>query len=598
VQGAGPGTLLGGRYALRQRLAQGPELERWSAHDTTLEREVALTIVDSDHPNRAGVVDAARRAAGVEDTRLVRILDVGSQDGSSFIVEESTSGWESLATILVQGAQPADEARRIAGETARALETAGQRGLHHLRLTPHSILIAQDGAIRIGGVAVAAAIDGLDEPDPTMASRRDALCVVAVMYAALTGRWPLDEQISGIKPAPRVAGGVAAPSELVAGVPGDLDSLCRRTLNEGTGPSTPGDFAAQIAPWPHERVHRNGVEPTMVLQLPGVNNAGDLTSELTSELASQPQPGASSQVAEPSAGDKAAAAGAAATKAVGNALANAGAAASVVGGKLGSFAKAAADQGARAGDSLRTQRMPLPAILSFESEEVRPPLPMLPASTGQPPGRHQTRIVVLVVVTFLALALLVGYFGARDLGKGSGTATSPAKAKATPGAAAVPTPASPASRTGPTLPAQGRPIAILSATGFDPDGDKSERNNQAAKAYDGDPETSWTSEGYNTADFGALKKGVGVILDLGQPTSTRQAILSLGSEPLDVTVFAATQRSLEDATVIGSARGATGRVQLDAASTMPEAQYVIVWFTSLAPAGGQFRASIAEIALS
>ena len=50
--------------------------------------------------------------------------------------------------------------------------------------------------------------------------------------------------------------------------------------------------------------------------------------------------------------------------------------------------------------------------------------------------------------------------------------------------------------------------------------------------------------------------------------------------------------------MIGTASAATGRIELKAASTMPETQYVIVWFTSLAPDGGQFRASISEIALN
>ena len=266
VQGVGPGTILGGRYFLRRRLTQGRDVERWSAHDTTLARTIALTIVDAEHPNRAGILDAARRAAGVEDARLVRILDVGSQDGNSYFVEEGMDGALSLTTLLTRGPLPAEEARRVVGEVASGLETARQRGLHHLRLTPHLVLRAPDGAIKVSGVAVAAAIDGPDdrEPDPAAASRLDAICVVALAYAALTGRWPLDDKVIGIEPAPRVVGGVPAPSEIAAGVPADLDALCRMTLNEDTGPLTPGDFASQIAPWSRAQVHRVEVEPTIV----------------------------------------------------------------------------------------------------------------------------------------------------------------------------------------------------------------------------------------------------------------------------------------------------------------------------------------------
>jgi hypothetical protein len=553
VQGVGPGTILEGRYALRRRLSQRGDIERWSAHDTTLEREVAVTIVYSDHPNRAGILDAARRAAGVQDTRLVRILDVSTQAGNSYIVEETTSGAESLAAILLQGALPAEEARRIAGETASALEAARQRGLHHLCLTPHCVLRTSDGAIKVSGVAVAAAINGTEEPDPVAASRRDAVAVVAVAYAALTSRWPLNEQVSGIEPAPRVVGGVAAPSEIAAGVPGDLDALCRMTLNEDTGPLTPGDFASQIAPWSREVVHHAEVEPTVALDLPRQG------SESTDA---------------PTAGDK-----------------------------VGSFARAATDKAAaalaaRADTDLGGERMTLPEALSANYDEIEPPLPMLPASTAQAPSRDQSKIVVIIVATFVTLSLLVGYFGFRDIGKGSSPSGSTPRRTVTVNAP----PVTVAPSTSPTTaggPAGGQPIAILSATGFDPEGDGNEKNSQAPRVYDGNPATAWSSEGYNSAAFGGLpKKGVGVLLDLGQPTSVNQVTIDLGFGPVDVTVYAATTGSLDGATVIGTANAATGRIQLKAASAMPKAQYVIVWFTKLAPDAGRFRASIAEIALS
>jgi eukaryotic-like serine/threonine-protein kinase len=625
VQGVGPGTVLGGRYDLRQRLSQGRDLERWSAHDATLEREVALTVVGAEHPNRAGVLDAARRAAGVEDTRLVRILDVGTQHDNSFIVEEALSESESLATILLQGPLPAEEARRVAGETARGLETAGQRGLHHLRLTPHYVMISPDGAIRVRGVAVAAAIDGPDgqEPDSATASRQDAVALVAVVYAALTSRWPLDAPVSDVEPAPRVVDGVVAPSEISAGVPGDLDALCRMTLNEANAPMSPGDFANRIAPWPRERVHRAGVEPTVMLVLPAAGTSDDHPaspdgSEPTVAISTQdvashdphgptpstplpatPLPDQVEAMPVPTAADKAAAAGAATTKALGTAFASAGAAAGMVGEKLTSFGRGAGERAAAPRNPDHgSETMQLPNGLSDEiyDRDLPPaPMPMLPASTALPPSRGQSKLVVLVVAVFVGLALVFGFRGLLGPGTDTSLGTPAPRVTVTESAPAVTVPASPAPQSGATA---AGPIAILSSTGFDPEGDKSEGNSKAARVYDANPATSWTSEKYATATFGNLKQGVGVLLDLGQPTSVHQVTVDLGSGPVDVTAYAATNPSLDGATVIGTASEASGQTTFKATKAMPEAQYVIVWFTKLAPDGGQFRASIAEIALS
>ena len=634
MQGVGPGTILGGRYFLRRRLTQGRDVERWSAHDTTLARTIALTIVDAEHPNRAGILDAARRAAGVEDARLVRILDVGTQDGNSYFVEEGMDGALSLTTLLTRGPLPAEEARRVVGEVASGLETARQRGLHHLRLTPHLVLRTPDGAIKISGVAVAAAIDDVQEPDPTAASRLDAIGVVALAYAALTSRWPLGDKVIGIEPAPRVVGGVPAPSEIAAGVPADLDALCRMTLNEDTGPLDPGDFARQIAPWSRGQVHRIEVEPTIVeptiviathdpahprpahprrhpsrrnpprRTLPGVATPGSSTGspeEVSRADSLAPE-------APPSAGDRVAAAGTAATKAVDAAVAEAGAAAAVVVGKVGSFARAAADKATigRTGEPDGAAgppdtwpgggRMTLREALSTSAEDVEPPLPLLPTWSTEAPSRNQPKLVVIIVATFLAVALVIAYFGTRSLGDGISVPSTTPKSTAT--AIAPPQSVAP-TQGGPTAAADGQPIAILSATGFDPEGDGQEKNLQAPRVYDGNLATAWSSEGYNSANFGGLgKKGVGVRLDLGQPTSVNQVTIDLGNGPVDLTVYAATKDSLDGATVIGAATDATGKVQIKAATPMPKTQYVIVWFTNLAPDGGRFRASISEIALS
>ena len=139
MDAVGPGTLLAGRYHVQQRVHQGTWSSVWQAVDETLERPVSLRVVDVGHPRGSDVVDAARRAAGVEDPRLQRVLDVGVEDGLTYVVSEWI-GADSLTDLLRSGVPPADEVRRLVGEAATALEAARHRGLHHLMLTPDSLL--------------------------------------------------------------------------------------------------------------------------------------------------------------------------------------------------------------------------------------------------------------------------------------------------------------------------------------------------------------------------------------------------------------------------------------------------------------------------
>jgi hypothetical protein len=280
--------VLGGRYAVQRRLEQLPRAERWSAHDTTLERDVVI-VCFSEHESHADTtLDAARRVAGLDNHRLVRVLDVGRSEGVAFFVEEAIHDAHSLAQILEQGGLPAEEVRRIVGETATGLEAARGRGLHHLRLTPHSVLRAHDGTIKVRGVATTAAMAAEEDLDATQAARLDAVGVVALTYAALTSRWPMAGSVPGLESAPHVVGGVPAPSEIAAGVPGDLDALCRLTLNDDEGPLTPGDFATQIAPWAMSQV--SGLGGTTPVDDGSTKTIALSMDQLRADLAGLPVP--------------------------------------------------------------------------------------------------------------------------------------------------------------------------------------------------------------------------------------------------------------------------------------------------------------------
>ena len=252
--GVGPGTTLGGRYTVRRRTEQAHGTERWTADDLALDRSVTLLIASAEDDRTPAILDAARRAASVGHDSFVRILDVAVDAGVGYVVEEDLSSDRTLTQLVTDGGLPGDEVRRIGGEVASALDAAGARGAHHLMVTPDDITRSADGDIRIRGLETAAARAGIEGLDADAASRRDAIGVVALTYAGLTGLWPLSPQDTTLQPAPRIVDGVAAPSEVAAGVPRDLDALCRLTLNDDQGPVGPGDFARQIAPWSTRQV--------------------------------------------------------------------------------------------------------------------------------------------------------------------------------------------------------------------------------------------------------------------------------------------------------------------------------------------------------
>jgi hypothetical protein len=660
--------VLGGRYAVQRRLEQLARAERWSAHDTTLDRDVVVVCFDETESHADATLDAARRAAGVDNARLVRVLDVGRSEGIAFFVEELLPDAHSLAQVLEQGGLPAEEARRIAGEAATGLEAARARGLHHLRLTPHAVLRAHDGTVKVRGLATAAAMAEVEDVEPDVAARLDAVGVVAIAYAALTSRWPLPGGGAGLEAAPHVVGGVPAPSEIAAGVPGDLDALCRLTLNEDQGPLTPGDFASQIAPWATSQVagfaaprRTDDTNPTVALPLAdlpwatdhGTQPAGSpsdgpvgagpeptqtLPAPVPSAHPAAPQdhadtptaplrvePGAEAPVGaeavgtpptgtsagEADAGPVHGASGAgaaAAAGAVGAALGTAGSAAghAATGAahKVGSFARAAADKAAErraqrqaAQERAERRRISLDDALVETAEPLDPPLPLLPQELAAPATRDQSKLVLAIIAAFLVVATFFAVWGITRIGantdlglggtptpRGTVTVTAPTTT-VTPGETST-------TSTGDTA---GEPYPILGATGYDPEGDNSERNGEAPRVYDGRTSTFWSSEGYASANLGGLKKGVGVRLDLGQVRAVHSVQIVL-PDASDVEVDVGPDRNRDSATALGTSSGKAGAITLTKDGAPVQAQYVFVWFTKVSQVSdGRFRATLAEV---
>lgn len=140
-----------------------------------------------------------------------------------------------------------------------------------------------------------------------------------------------------------------------------------------------------------------------------------------------------------------------------------------------------------------------------------------------------------------------------------------------------------------------------SANGFDPMGnDGDEHNDEAGLAIDGQPTTAWSTQGYNSADLGGLKPGVGLILDLGQAAELHDVSLNLGNGPADVEILVGDTTDPNELGVEGSPAAAQSDVngETDIELDEPaEGRYVVVWFTSLPQDDGRYRGTVNEVEL-
>ncbi len=604
MEGVGHGTELAERYRLEERLLTTSTWQFWRAVDTTLERSVGLMVLDPSTAEDA--LDAARRSALVEDPRLLRVLDAGGEDvhghPASYIVCEYVDGL-SMETLLLQaGTLGADTVRAMVGETAQALAHAAENGLHHGRLRPSSVLRTSDGSVKVAGLAIESAAEGTVPSDAD--ARADARALVALVYAGLTGRWPLAEDqptASGLEPAPVVSGVPVPPADLVSGVPNDLDTLCSVTFGpHDDGPRTPAEVAEELRPWAgqggglpaagtpggHDQDDARSTARAMrpPARFPvrlgagaasvGAAHAADATpADVTPEVAAQAAGGGSTERFDPFRDDEthdpAASTDTDATGPTGAAGA-AGTAGAVT-------TPEPFDQEATSGRD------------DLDDDQDEDPFAERETVLAERGPRRDPRLVAGLVAGAVALVVLLWLaIGALTGDDGQQVADPTTEPTAT-GETSAPPSGEPAATTPPAA-----TIQLAGAAALDPGGDGSENDETAASAIDTDPSTFWRSETYNNAAFGGLKDGLGMAVTLSEPTTVSGATLVVNGTGGTVELRTAPGPDFEGSTVVASAPVTDEPVELTLEAPV-ETQYLVVWFTELPEVGGEFRIELAQV---
>ena len=152
-----PGTRLGGRYRLEDRIGASDGWSAWKAIDETLARAVTVLTFAPGFPRIGDVVTAARAASRLTDARLAQVFDVEENWDQAYVVMEWVAG-DSLNDMLADGPLDPGQSAEIIAEGAEALATAHAAGVAHLCLTPGSLRWTSGGGVKVVGLGIDAAL--------------------------------------------------------------------------------------------------------------------------------------------------------------------------------------------------------------------------------------------------------------------------------------------------------------------------------------------------------------------------------------------------------------------------------------------------------
>ena len=538
--GAAEPATVAGRYRLEAMIASGGMAEVWRAHDTRLDRQVAVKVPLSHLRARPDFIERFRReavaAARLNHPRVVRVYDTGSdEDLGAFIVMELVDG-PSLKAILSERGLALAPAVDLAAEVAGALDFAHRAGVIHRDIKPANVLVAPDGP-KVADFGIAKAITMTTDMTETgvtlgtarylspeqvegkpLDARSDIYSLGVVLYEVLSGEPLFDADTELALALKHVTTEPKAPSAANPAVPAWLDDLVIRALAKD-----PADRFGSAA------------EMRQALKAHPVGANGAVT------------PAAAPRAGTPG------------PAAIGDA------------------------RPVRPDDS--TSALAHGDPTTGWSTPVQAPYDDRPAPPGPAPesgpiysrvglgARSRLWYVGAAAILIVLAAAIAGLVSAR-LGGGGNASTPPVTA---PGQSSV-------------------QIPIAAAHSFNPPpGSGTEHEELAGNLTDGNPTTYWHTEQYANPDFGNLKKGVGVYLQLSNPAKVGDLVISSPDTGWDFQVYEADQPGSDLAgwgrpVASGSVSSASTSVALGS----HRAGYVLVWITHL-PSSDEVR--IGELSL-
>src|SRR6185369_4324453 len=145
------GTRLG-RYEIRSKLGEGGMGEVYLAHDTQLDRPIALKLLPADiardQQRLHRFLQEARAAAALNHPNIAHIYEIGEAEGGYFIAMEYVEG-TTLDKRIGERPLPISEVLDIAIQICDALDEAHGKGVTHRDIKSSNIMITTRGRVKV-----------------------------------------------------------------------------------------------------------------------------------------------------------------------------------------------------------------------------------------------------------------------------------------------------------------------------------------------------------------------------------------------------------------------------------------------------------------
>ena len=209
------GKIFAGRYKISQQIGRGGMADVYLARDLILDgEEVAVKVLRTNYQTDPIAVARfqreAKAMAELDHPNIVRITDIGEEEGQQYLAMEYVAGLDLKRYIKENAPLSNEEAVRLMGQILLAMRLAHTRGIIHRDLKPQNVLLTPDGTAKVSdfGIAVAFAETSLTQTNSMLGSvhylspeqargskatvQSDIYAMGIIFYEMLTGHIPYD----------------------------------------------------------------------------------------------------------------------------------------------------------------------------------------------------------------------------------------------------------------------------------------------------------------------------------------------------------------------------------------------------------------------